>query len=253
MKNVCVFFDLDKTILSTSSSVALRKPFIKSGISTRIKDFISILLQLEYLFFGANSEKTEKMKERIATLSTGFDVKKLEEVTDQSFIDYIYPKCYSEILDSIEIHKASHHETVLASASSEPMVRPIAKHLGMDYYLGTVIEVKNNKFTGNVEKFLYADEKANSARKLADEKGWDLENSYAYSDSITDLPLLELVGNPVVVNPDKELEKIAKNKEWKIIKTTQKQDSTSVRKKIVYLAFISGVFLSGISVFRKRK
>ncbi|QPK94111.1 HAD-IB family hydrolase [Actinomyces sp. zg-332] len=253
MKNVCVFFDLDKTILSTSSSMALRKPFVKAGITTRGKNFIGILSQLEYLLFGANDEKTEKMKERIANLSIGINIKQLEEITDKSFDKYIYPKCYSHMLDLIEIHKASHYETVLASASTEQIVKPIAKHLNMDHYLGTTLEVEEDEFTGNVKRFMYSKEKAFAAKKLAEQNNWDLENSYAYSDSITDLPLLELVGNPVVVNPDKELERIAINRNWRIIKTNEKQNLSSQINKIVYSITLATILLTGISLLKKKK
>lgn len=252
MTDVGVFFDLDKTILSTSSSIALQKPFIKNGITSRIKTFLTLMSQLEYLLFGAGHEKTQKMKERIANLSIGINVKELEKVTELSCSEYIEPKCYSKIVDLIQTHKAAEHNTVLASASSEQVVRPISKYLNIDYYLGTELEIVDDEFTGKINTFLYADEKAKAVKNLAEEKGWDLEKSYAYSDSITDLPLLELVGNPVVVNPDKELKEIAIQRNWKIITTKEKIDQPNTKIKLTYIVLITLLTTSGFLVAKNR-
>lgn len=231
MKDIAVFFDLDKTMLYTSSSVALSKAYIETKVIGRWKTFLSILIQLEYLLFGVGHKKLEKITNRLAALNAGINVVILEKVTECSFGKYVYPKCNRQMLKELYSHKSLGHKTILASASILPIVRPIANKLGMDYYLATYIEIKNDLFEGKINTFMYADQKADSARELAQKNGWDLNKSFAYSDSITDLPLLELVGNPIAVNPDSQLRKIAIDRGWKIIDSAKSYAKQKSGKK----------------------
>lgn len=253
MTNIGVFFDLDKTILASSTSYVLRKALIKHGITTRAKTFLNTMSQLQYLLFGANDEKTERMKDKLAELSKGIDTKALEKATEISFTNYVKPNCYTHILDLIEIHKALNHNIVIASASTEEVVKPIAKNLGIKHYLGTQLEIENGQYTGKVHHFLYSDMKAKAVRKLAEENGWDLEKSYAYSDSITDLPLLETVGNPRVVNPDKELRIIAKIRNWEIIETKNIMKPKKITSKNISLITIATLTVATITYLIKKK
>lgn len=232
--DVAAIFDLDKTIIATSASLALRVPMRRTGLASRRKVLVGVVSQLSYLFFGAGHERTERMKDTLAALSKGVDAKELEEVTQEAFGNYITPVCYGRSLDLIQLHKAAGHNVVIASASAEEMVRPIAKMLGVQYCLGTQMEVENKQFTGVVNKFLYAEQKAEAVKELAELKGWDLSKSYAYSDSITDLPLLELVGNPFAVNPDKKLREIAVERNWSILEYSDTVEVRSLHKKIAY-------------------
>jgi phosphoserine phosphatase len=87
----------------------------------------------------------------------------------------------------------------------------------MDELISTDLIIENNVFKGIQGNSVYKEEKVNRAEKFLKENNMTFEDSYFYSDSISDLPLLEKVGNPVCVNPDKKLAKIAINKQWKIL------------------------------------
>ena len=93
--------------------------------------------------------------------------------------------------------------------------------LGADKVIATRMEIVDGKYTGDIEYYAYAEEKARAIRELADERGYDLERSYAYSDSVTDVPMLEAVGHPHAVNPDRELRRIAAAEGWPVLVFTK--------------------------------
>jgi phosphoserine phosphatase len=96
------------------------------------------------------------------------------------------------------------------------VVRPLAEHLGEVGVIASRPEVEDGKYTGALEFYCYGEDKAVALREIAEAEGIDLASSYAYSDSITDLPMLEVVGNPVAVNPDRDLRKLAEKRGWQI-------------------------------------
>ena len=97
------------------------------------------------------------------------------------------------------------------------MVGPIGEMLGADRVVATRMEIVDGRYTGDIEYYAYAEEKARAIRELADEVGYDLEHSYAYSDSVTDVHMLEAVGHPHAVNPDRELRRIAASHGWPVL------------------------------------
>jgi phosphoserine phosphatase len=106
---------------------------------------------------------------------------------------------------------------VIISSSPIETVEPIGEHLGVDDVIATRARLDGQgRYTGDLEFYAYGPYKADAIREMAVAQGIDLARSYAYSDSITDLPMLELVGNPVAVNPDRELARIAREREWEI-------------------------------------
>jgi phosphoserine phosphatase len=104
----------------------------------------------------------------------------------------------------------------VVSSSPEEVVRPVAEHFGVDGVLATRAEIRDGRFTGELEFYAYGAGKAEAIRQIAAERGLDLATSYAYSDSITDLPMLEAVGNPVAVNPDRDLRREAERRGWQV-------------------------------------
>src|SRR6266511_2586531 len=123
---------------------------------------------------------------------------------------------YLEALDLMELHRALGRKVFIVSSSPEEVVRPLAEHLGQVEVIATRAEVVDGKYTGEIEFYCYGEGKAARIRELADEQGIDRSGSYAYSDSITDLPMLEAVGNPVAVNPDRDLRREAEKRGWQI-------------------------------------
>ena len=126
----------------------------------------------------------------------------------------ITPVIYAEALDLIEEHKRAGRKTVIISSSPIETVEAIGEHLGVDDVIATRARIDaDGKYTGELEFYAYGPHKAEAIREMAVREGIDLARSYAYSDSITDLPMLDLVGNPVAVNPDRELARVARDRE----------------------------------------
>ncbi|MGO3795848.1 MAG: HAD family hydrolase [Pauljensenia sp.] len=222
MRATCAaFLDLDKTVLATASSMALRDPLVRAGLITRRGAAVGILIHLPYLLRGADERLMERMRESLGDLARGWDATVLESTVTDALTGSIDPVCYTEALDLIALHHAAGHAVVIASASVEQMVRPIATMLGADHAIGSVAEVdRDNTFTGRILHFNHGEEKARACARLAQEQGWDLAESFAYSDSVTDLPLLELVGHPVAVNPDRGLREAAQGNDWQVLSFT---------------------------------
>lgn len=212
------FFDLDKTILDTASSMALRQDLRVAGLLSRRALALGVLLHMPYLLLGADDDRMQKMANRLGALAKGWDHRLLEATVSEAVPASIAPVCYTRALDEIAMHQAAGHPVVVASASMEAIVRPVAELLGADHALGSVAEVdENGLYTGRIPHYNFAQNKALACAELAAEQGWDLSECWAYSDSITDLPLFELVGHPIAVNPDAALASVARERGWQIM------------------------------------
>lgn len=211
------FFDLDKTIISKSSSLALSRPMYRAGMVSRAALLRGAYAQLLYLLVGADEKKMERLKEGMLALTKGWDRAEVEQLVHRVIIEVIDPFVYQEALDLMELHRASGRQIYIVSSSPEEVVRPLARHFGVSGVIATRAEVgPDGRYTGELEFYCYGAEKANAVRETARRAGIDLEGSYAYSDSITDMPMLESVGHPVAVNPDRELRRAAEERGWKV-------------------------------------
>lgn len=210
------FFDLDKTVISKSSSLALSRPFFRAGLVSRSALLRGIYAQIVYLMLGADEKRMERAKDGMLALTKGWDRDEVEEVVREAIEDVVDPYIYQEALDLIALHRALGRQVYIVSSSPQEVVRPLAERLGVDHVIATRAEIEDGKYTGKLEFYCYREKKAEAIREVANNERIDLEHSYAYSDSATDLPMLEAVGNPVAVNPDRELRKIAQQREWKI-------------------------------------
>ncbi len=210
------FFDLDKTIISRSSSLALTRPMYRAGLVSRSALLKGVYAQLVYLLLGADEKKMDRAKEALAALSKGWEKTQVEELVREVLIDLIDPYVYQEALDLIALHRALGRAVFVVSSSPEEVVTPLAEHLGIPGVIATRAGIVEGKYTGDLEFYAYAESKAEALREVADRDGIDLESSYAYSDSITDLPMLEAVGHPVAVNPDRDLRREAEKRGWQI-------------------------------------
>ncbi len=211
------FFDLDKTIISRSSSLALSRPMYRAGMVSRAQLLRGAYAQMVYLLVGADEKKMERLKEGMLALTKGWDRTQVEELVQDVILDVIDPYVYQEALDLMALHRSEGRRIYIVSSSPEEVVRPLARHFGVSGVLATRAEVGDDgKYTGELEFYCYGEQKADAIRDLAARIGIDLAGSYAYTDSITDLSMLEAVGNPVAVNPDRDLRKLAEEREWPI-------------------------------------
>ena len=144
-------------------------------------------------------------------LTKGWEHDQIKEIVREALEETVEPIIYAEALDLIEAHRAAGYKVYLVSASPEVIVEPLAEHLGVDGAIASRPVVDDDgRYTGEMEFYAYGPFKAEAIEELARQEGLDLEESSAYSDSYTDLPMLEAVGHPVVVNPDRVLAKVAR-------------------------------------------
>jgi len=210
------FFDLDKTIISRSSSLALSRPMYRAGMVTRGQLLRGAYAQLVYALVGADEKKMDRLKEGMLQLTRGWDRHEVERLVEDVLIDVIDPFVYQEALDLMELHRSEGRDIYIVSSSPEEVVRPLARHFGVAGVLATRARIEDGRYTGELEFYCYGDAKAGAVRSLSETRGIELESSYAYSDSATDLPMLRSVGHPVAVNPDKELRKEAEVRGWDV-------------------------------------
>ncbi len=215
--NAAAFFDLDKTILAKSSSLAFAKPLYEGGLIGRTDVLKSAYAQLVYLTSGADHDQMERMRVYLSELCRGWDVEQVKAVVAQTLDEIVDPIVYHEALKLIAEHKAAGHDVIIISSSGTEIVEPIGARLGVDKAIGTQMQVEDGTYTGEILFYAYGPGKAGAMRALAAEQGYDLSQSYAYSDSYTDLPMLEVVGHPFAVNPDDQLRRVARERVWPVL------------------------------------
>jgi HAD superfamily hydrolase (TIGR01490 family) len=244
------FFDLDKTVISKSSSLALTRPMYRAGLVSRSALLKGAYAQLVYLLVGADEKKMDRVKESMLALTKGWDKDQVEEVIREALTELIDPYIYQEALDLMELHRALGRKVFIVSSSPEEVVRPLAEHLGDVGVIATKARIVDGKYTGELEFYAYRENKAEIIRDIAKQEGIDLSASYAYSDSSTDLPMLEAVGHPVAVNPDRDLRKEAERRGWQIrdfrrpVRLRQRLPQVSPPSPLVAAIVASGAVLA---------
>jgi HAD superfamily hydrolase (TIGR01490 family) len=238
------FFDLDKTIIAKSSTLAFTRPMFKAGLLSGSMLAKAGIAQAYYQAFGADHDQLERVKDELSALTKGWAKDEVEALVTETVNEVVSPLVYSGALATMEEHRGAGRRVVVISASPEEIVRPLCSYLGIDDVIATRAEVDaEGRYTGELELYAYGPGKAEAMRAMAEAEGIDLPASYAYSDSITDLPMLEAVGHPVVVNPDAELRAVAIERGWEIRKF---ESTVTLRDKIPTLA-ASGAVVTGIA------
>jgi HAD superfamily hydrolase (TIGR01490 family) len=211
------FFDLDKTIIARSSTFAFSREFQAGGLISRGAVLRSAYAQFVYLVGGADHDQMEKMRQFMSQLVSGWDVQTVRDIVADTLHNIVEPLVYDEAVELIDEHHAAGRDVIIVSTSGAEMVEPIGELLGADHVVATRMEVADGKYTGNIRFYAYAENKAKAIADLARKRGYDLERSYAYSDSITDVHMLEIVGHPYAVNPDKDLRRVARERGWPVL------------------------------------
>ena len=211
------FFDLDKTVIAKAALMALGRPLHSAGYISRWLVLRSLYGQLVFRYFGADEDRMRKMRETSLRLAKGWDQQKVIALVHDTLTEVIEPIVFEEALDLIDMHRDAGRKVFIVSASPSEIVEPLAAFLGVDETISTRAEIdEHGKYTGEVEFYAYGPFKADAIREHALLDNIDLSQSYAYSDSITDLPMLEAVGRPVVVNPDRDLRRVASQRGWEV-------------------------------------
>jgi HAD superfamily hydrolase (TIGR01490 family) len=226
---IAAFFDLDKTIIARSSSFAFGRPFYQGGLINRRAALRGAYAQL--LFGGgSDAEQIERMRSHLTAMCQGWDVRQVRSIVEETLHDIVDPLVFSEAAELIEGHLAQGHDVVVVSASGEEIVTPIAAMVGATHSMATKMAVADDRYTGAIDFYCYGENKAVAIRELARANGYDLTHCYAYSDSITDLPMLEVVGCPAAVNPNRALRRVAERRGWPVLSFS---DPVPLRAKMV--------------------
>ena len=178
----------------------------------------------------------------------------------QTLHRFIEPIIYAEAADLIDEHHRRGLDVVIVSSSAREIVDPIGRMLGVEEIIATRLKSVDGHYTGEIEYYAYAQMKAAAIRELAERKGYDLTQCYGYSDSATDIPMLEAVGFPFVVNPDLSLRKIAVSRGWGICdfrRTVPLRDRYHFEKPEIATAATAlgatAIGLLAVAIVRKRK
>jgi HAD superfamily hydrolase (TIGR01490 family) len=211
------FFDLDKTVIAKASVMAFSRPFYREGLLTRRIVARGLWGQLIFVRFGARAKTLERLRLRMLRLTTGWEQERVRRIVTETLLQVVGPITYKEAVDLIAEHKEAGRRVYIVSAAPEEIVEPLARHLGAEEAIATRAAVKAGRYTGQLLSYAFGPQKAATIRQIAARDGLDLNESWAYSDSATDLPMLEAVGHPVAVNPDRALRRIAQMRGWPVL------------------------------------
>ncbi|WP_237421929.1 HAD-IB family hydrolase [Gordonia sp. SID5947] len=214
---VAAFFDLDKTVIAKSSALAFSRPFFDEGLINRRSVLKSSYAQFLFLVTAADHDQVENLRRHVTDMCRGWDVEQVRSIVNETLHDIVNPLVFAEAAELIASHQARGHDVVLISASGREMVEPIGDLLGVDHVAASEMKVVDGHYTGDLEFYCYGENKAAAMVALAEDRGYDLAECHAYSDSITDLPMLNAVGHPVAVNPDRQLRKQAADRDWPVL------------------------------------
>ena len=212
------FFDLDKTVIAHGALVAFGGSFRRAGMVNRRVLARTLWNGLLFRTFGADEERMRKFRESTLQITRGWDHNTVTAIVQRTLTDVIDPIVYDEAIVLIEAHRAAGRLVYLVSASPEEIVAPLAQHLGLDGIIASrALLDTNGRYTGDVAFYCYGENKVGAIAELAEREHIDLAESFAYSDSATDLPMLRAVGHPIAVNPDRELTRVANAEHWPIV------------------------------------
>jgi len=218
MAHAAAFFDLDRTLISGASAFPFGVEAWRQGMASSSDIAKWTLSALSFVIAGdKGSGASLDIRSEFLARIEGAAVAELDQI-GQAILPRLASRVRPESRKLIMMHHEAGRDTWIVSASPQRIVEPLAASLGMTGAIGTEGKVVDGRFTGELEgEFIYGPGKAVAIEKLAAGRGYDLHLSYAYSDSISDLPMMELVGHPVAVNPDSELGNIAHDRGWPIV------------------------------------
>ena len=219
LQRSAAFFDLDKTLMAGSSGMVWARVTRDAGMLTRRLMTKWAVDHLRYRLRGASDEAAAKVLGEVQELLRGTSARDLERM-GPLVLAGVLPRIYPEMLNEVHAHQDAGRATFIVSAAGVELIEMLARVLGMEGGIGTRYEIDSEgRFTGELDgPFMYGEGKVEAMRRFADEHEIDLGQSWAYSDSASDLPMLRAVGNAVVVNPDEELARVAGENGWRVMR-----------------------------------
>jgi HAD superfamily hydrolase (TIGR01490 family) len=212
------FFDLDRTLMAGSSAFQFGRAAYQAGLVTRRQIARDGLENLKFRLRGSTDAGTDALRERVGEILAGVRVRDLQRLAPDVLAG-VLPRLYPRMLAIAYEHQDAGRPIFICTAASQEMAELMAIVLTFDGAVGSVSEVVDGRYTGRPGgPFTYRDGKAQAIRELAEREEIDLAASWAYSDSESDLPMLRLVGNPVAVNPDTLLARVAREEGWAVLR-----------------------------------
>jgi HAD superfamily hydrolase (TIGR01490 family) len=213
------FFDLDRTLMAGSSGLPYARAAHRAGWLSSKTMLRWGLDHLRFRLRGADEESTARILAEAREVLTGVELKEVTRMTPDVLVA-ILPRIYPEMLAEVHSHQDAGRATVIVSAAGSGIVETLARVLDMDAGIGTPYAVgEDGRFNGELDgPFMYGRGKEEAIERFAAEHGVDLASSWAYSDSASDLPMLRAVGNPVAVNPDDALARVAREEGWRVMR-----------------------------------
>jgi HAD superfamily hydrolase (TIGR01490 family) len=217
MTAAAAFFDLDRTLISGASAFPLGVEAWRQGLATSADIGRWAVSALSFRLMGDNGHATDDVKGDFLTRIAGSSVQALEMV-GAAVLPKLVARVRPESRKLINLHHESGRDTWIVSAAPHEIVEPLARSLSMTGAIGTRGRVAAGHYTGELDgPFVYGIGKVEAIEKISADRGYDLERCYAYSDSISDLPMMEAVGHPVAVNPDSQLDSVAHERGWPVV------------------------------------
>jgi HAD superfamily hydrolase (TIGR01490 family) len=245
------FFDLDKTLMAGSSGMQFARIAARQGIVGKRQLAGWAFEHFRYRLRGTTDERTAEVLKVARELITGISAKTIDRMGPE-VMAAILPRVFPQMLEEVYAHQDAGRPTFIVSAAGNGVVEQLAHVLGMDGGIGTRYEVDGEgNFTGRLDgPFVYGEGKVDAMREFAAEHGIELAGSYAYSDSLSDLPMLRAVGNPVAVNPDPPLAEIAQAEGWQTLRF-ERLGRRLVALSVTLLATLAGVGASRVAARRR--
>ncbi len=252
MSRAAAFFDLDKTLMAGSSGMQFARVARRHKLVSRRQLAGWAVEHLRYRLRGTTDERTTEVLRVARELIAGVPARTLERMNPE-VMAAILPRVYPQMLDEVYAHQDAGRPTFIVSAAGSGVVEPLAAVLGMDGGVGTRYGVgEDGALTGRFDgPFVYGKGKVEAMEAFAAEHDIDLSASYAYSDSVSDLPMLRAVGNPVVVNPDPPLLEIARGEGWQVMRF-ERLGRRLVAVAVTLLATVAGFGGSRVAAARRK-
>jgi HAD superfamily hydrolase (TIGR01490 family) len=237
-----VFFDLDRTLMAGSSGFHWARAARRAGLTTRRQLANDAIENIRFRLRGSTDEATVAVRERVGAFLQGRRVRDLERLSPMVLAG-VLPRLYSRMLEVAYEHQDAGRPVFIVTAATQGTADMLAHVLFFDGAAGSKLEERDGVYTGGFDgPFCYGEGKPLRMQQLADERGIDLAQSWAYSDSASDLPMLRAVGHPVAVNPDSELARVAREEGWDVMTFV-----TLGRRLKVAAAFVAFTAVGGAS------
>ena len=235
------FFDLDKTLMAGSSGVFFARAAYETGMISRVRLLHDLYENLRFRLRGSTDDRAEVVRRRVGEMIAGVPVRDLQRLSPRVLAG-VLPRLYPQMLKRAYDHQDAGVPVYILTAASQEMADLLAHVLAFDGGLGSRSEIVEGRYTGRpAGPFNYRQGKVVAMGELAEREGIDLSASYAYSDSESDLPMLRAVGNPVVVNPDAELRRIAVQEGWEMLRLDRLGQRLKVLAALGAVAALSGL------------